>query len=125
MPNAKFDRIGSGMSNPILTGPAFGRPVNSNIRAQIVAFRRPMLKMTGYSSAERVEDVFGSHMVDLAYAAEVGDGYVLIAPDDPEGFDLSKSEDRDWLAVIILETMKIAGEPDVSLTLETAQGSEP
>jgi len=76
----------------------------------------PALRLSGYPSAAWLEDVFGSHMVDLAYIAESSDDHALVRPDDPLHTNLELEADREWLAGVIGETMKSLGETNVLVT---------
>lgn len=76
----------------------------------------PALKLSGYSSPSRLEDIFASYMVDVAYLSEISDDYSLAAPDEPEHTNLNIEADREWLIAVIKETMKLAGENHVQVT---------
>lgn len=73
----------------------------------------PTLRLSGYSSVAWLKDVFGSYLVDVAYVAEFGNGYALVRPDDTEHTNLEVEADRQWLAGVILDTMKTLGENNV------------
>lgn len=76
----------------------------------------PVLKLSGYSSGSRLEEIFASYMVDVAYLAEVFDDYALVVPDEPERIYLNIEAEREWLIGIIKEAMKVAGENHVQVT---------
>ena len=75
------------------------------------------LKLSGYSSASKLEEIFASYMVDIAYLSEVYEDYALVAPDEPEHTNLSIEADRKWLIEVIQSTMKQAGENSVRISL--------
>lgn len=76
----------------------------------------PALRLSGYLSARWLEDVFGSHMVDIAHVAEFFDDHALVRPDAPLSTNLEVEADREWLAGVIGETMKSLGESNVVVT---------
>ena len=85
-------------------------------REQNMQLDEPVLKLSGYSSGSRLEEIFASYMVDVAYLAEVFDDYALVVPDEPERIYLNIEADREWLIGIIKEAMKVAGEHHVQVT---------
>ncbi|MCE9561086.1 MAG: hypothetical protein K8U57_03425 [Planctomycetes bacterium] len=68
---------------------------------------RPLLRLTGYRSAEEVEAVFGSFLVDVAGVVEMSPDAVLVAADDPAW--PKDSEDYDWLCSVISEVLTANG----------------
>jgi len=81
----------------------------------------PLLKVTGFSSLERVEDAFGSLMVDVGYVAAAGPGYVLVAPDDPDSVDLRQEEDREWLGRCVSDALRSVGENQIVICLHEVE----
>ena len=66
------------------------------------------LKVTGFSSTARLHDIFGSHLVDIAYISSVGGGFAIVEPDDPAAFD--DQADPGWLPRAVLSALHSAGE---------------
>ncbi|MDY0747750.1 hypothetical protein SNE35_24820 [Paucibacter sp. R3-3] len=72
-----------------------------------------LLKISGFSSLEKLRDDFASYMVDVGYIAEEGDGYVLVAPDDPRGVQLQLPKDYEWFAGVVAVSLRQAGEQNI------------
>jgi hypothetical protein len=72
-----------------------------------------LLKLSGYSSLEKLRDDFGAYMVDVGYIAEEHDGYVLVAPDDLEHVQLHREEDYEWFERVVVTSLRQAGEQDI------------
>jgi hypothetical protein len=77
---------------------------------------RTVLKITGFSSAARLEDIFGSSLVDIAYLVEVQEDAAIAVPDDPERLDKTEGG-YEWLERAVLETLQEEGEPTVSVSV--------
>ncbi|MDH0144611.1 hypothetical protein [Aquipseudomonas alcaligenes] len=74
------------------------------------------LKLSGYSSTSKLEEIFASYMVDIAYLSEVSESYALVAPDEPEHTNLNIEADREWLIEVIKSIMTQAGEANVQIS---------
>ena len=66
------------------------------------------LKVTNFSSLSRLEDIFGSSLVDIAYIAETSGAIAIIKPDDPSA--LSDDRDAEWLQRVVQTTLISNGE---------------
>jgi hypothetical protein len=75
----------------------------------------PRLRLTGYRSAENVDAVFSSCMVDVAYVVGTSSDAVFIAADDPAW--PADRADYDWLCSIITEELASHGIKGVELSL--------
>lgn len=64
---------------------------------------RPQLRLTGHRSAEEVEAVFASSLVDVAYVIEAKADAVTIVADDPK-WPIDPA-DYQWLCSVIKETL--------------------
>jgi hypothetical protein len=73
-----------------------------------MSIERTALKVTGFSSTARLHDIFGSHLVDIAYISDVGGGIAIVEPDDPDVFE--DQADPGWLPRVVLSTLHSAGE---------------
>ena len=58
--------------------------------------------ITGYKYAERIERVFASYLVDVAYIEEMNDDFVIAVPDD---CDNKNVEYLYWVKRMIEETI--------------------
>jgi hypothetical protein len=75
-----------------------------------------LLKLSGYLSIEKLRDDFASYMVDVGYIAEEREGYVLVAPDDPEEVQLHRQEDYEWFEQVVVKSLRQAGEVSITVT---------
>ena len=66
------------------------------------------LKVTNFSSLSRLEDIFGSSLVDVAYIAETDGAIAIVKPDDPSVF--SDGQDPEWLQRVVSTTLISNGE---------------
>lgn len=64
---------------------------------------RPRLKLTGHRSAEEVDAVFSSYLLDVAYVIEATADAVWIVADDPAW--PADPADYEWLRSVITETL--------------------
>jgi hypothetical protein len=62
-----------------------------------------VLKITGYSSAERIQDILGSDFVDVAYVSGEDQDGLYVEPDDSIAFD--DVESAEWLERCVSETL--------------------
>jgi hypothetical protein len=76
---------------------------------------RPQLRLTGHRSAELIEGVFESSMVDVAYVIEATDDSVSIVADDPKW--PKDAADYQWLCSVIKGTLADNGISGVELSL--------
>ena len=81
---------------------------------------RPRLKLTGHHSAETVEDIFASSMVDVAYVIEATPDAVLIVADDASW--PADREDYDWLCTVIRETLADYGVKGIEMAFVPGTG---
>lgn len=65
-------------------------------------------KVTGFSSPQRLEDIMGSHLVDVAHVAHAEPGVAIIQPDDPTV--LIDHRDPDWFRRVVLSVLHAQGE---------------
>jgi hypothetical protein len=75
--------------------------------------KKVLLKVTGFSSATKLADDVGSCLVDVGYIETIGDGFALLAPDDPENIRLEVQTDFDWFRLVVIESLRQAGEQNV------------
>lgn len=66
------------------------------------------LKVTNFSSLSRLEDIFGSSLVDVAYIAETSGAIAIVKPDDPSA--LPDNQDPEWLQRVVSATLISNGE---------------
>ena len=66
------------------------------------------LKVTNFSSLSRLEDIFGSWLVDVAYIADTDGSIAIVKPDDPSAF--SDGRDPEWLQRVVSTTLISNGE---------------
>lgn len=64
---------------------------------------RPRLKLTGHRSAEEVDAIFASCLVDVAYVVDTTPTAVFVVADDPAW--PTDPADYEWLCSIIRETL--------------------
>jgi len=76
---------------------------------------RPQLRLTGHRSAEEVEAVFASSLVDVAYVIEATGDIVSIVADNPEW--PVDAADYAWLCSVIKETLADNGINGIELSL--------
>lgn len=76
---------------------------------------QPRLKLTGHQSAEEVEEVFASSMVDVAYVVEVVDDAVFIVADD-DAWPVDTA-DFEWLCGITRDILASYGIIGIELVL--------
>jgi hypothetical protein len=81
---------------------------------------RPRLKLTGHCSAEEVDAIFASFLVDVAYVIEETAEAVYIVADDAAW--PTDRTDYDWLCSIIKETLANNGIQGVELSLVPRTG---
>jgi len=81
---------------------------------------RPRLKLTGHCSAEEVERVFSTSMVDVAGVVEANPEAVYIAADD-DGWPNAQA-DYEWLCSVVRETLAQNGIIGVALTFVPGAG---
>lgn len=74
---------------------------------------RVLLKITGFSSATKLEDDVSSYLVDIGYIDKIGEGFALFTPDDPETVRLEVQSDFDWFKLVVVESLRRAGEQNV------------
>ena len=60
---------------------------------------RPGIKLTGYHDAAKLEEIFASDLVDVAYVDDVGPDSIHIIGDNC--IDLSDPKDYAWAASLI------------------------
>jgi hypothetical protein len=76
----------------------------------------PRLKLTGDISAEQVDMIFASYMVDIAHIDEIKPDAVYIIADNPRW--PTDTEDYQWLCEIIISTLQEHGIEGALLTFE-------
>jgi hypothetical protein len=74
---------------------------------------RVLLKVTGFSSATKLRDDVGSYLVDIGYIHKLGEGFALLAPDNPENVRLDVQSDFDWFKACVMESLRHTGERGV------------
>jgi hypothetical protein len=90
----------------------------------MAAPQRTSLKLTGHSSAEKVKDLLGSYLVDVAHVVETHPEYLLVEPDDTD-IDLNDSCDCEWFERVVVESLRAAGERSITAHLHKAPASPP
>jgi hypothetical protein len=75
---------------------------------------RPRLKLTGHRSAQEVDAIFSSSMVDVAGVVDVVDDAVIIVADDPTW--PTDPADFEWLCSIVRETLAGNGITGIELS---------
>lgn len=71
--------------------------------------------LTGIKNSAKVDSYFASSMVDVAAVTEMSADSVKVVPDT--GIDLSKQEDVDWLAGIILFALSECEESQAAIEI--------
>jgi hypothetical protein len=77
---------------------------------------RPRLKMIGHTSADAVEAIFASSMVDVAYVVETTNDALYIVADDPKW--PANPAEYEWLCSVIQETLGDHGIGRIHLSVE-------
>jgi hypothetical protein len=81
---------------------------------------RPRLKLTGHSSADEVDAVFASSLVDVAYVIETTEAAVFVVADDPAW--PTDGADYEWLCSVIKDTLAEYGMLGIELSLLPGTG---
>ena len=76
---------------------------------------RQRLKLTGYPSAEQVNAIFASSLVDVAYVVETTPEVAYIVADDSDW--PSNPTEYEWLCSMIRDTLAEHGIRDVALAM--------
>jgi hypothetical protein len=83
---------------------------------------RPRLKLTGHPSADAVDAVFASAMVDMAGVVGVEGDAVLVAADDPAW--PTDAADYEWLCGVIRDTLAAWGITGIELSFVPARAPD-
>jgi hypothetical protein len=84
---------------------------------------RPRLRLAGYRSANEVEEIFASFLVDVAYVVGGTPDALHVVADDPAW--PADSEDYNWLCEVIRETLATHGIMDIELALLSQANRQP
>ena len=76
---------------------------------------KPRIRLTGFHDAAKVENIFASFLVDVAYVDDIGPDGIDIIGDDC--IDLSDSKDYAWATSLIEGVLRDHGIVDIFLEL--------